>query len=140
MRAFKVNSDFFSQLQDKIRQKLVKTRKTFGFLTAVYNYNDQKAEAQPLKLHFLLLLPNTWLTRQNDSTQKAVQTRLPLFRLERLVTNSNYIIRKTGTIHTQCVHLIRLISINLNSLEIINSDNLEADPSRRTIKKRIRLV
>ena len=80
MQAIEVNSDYVSQLQDAMLQK-------FG----------EKAEAQPPKLHSHCLLLNPRLTRQIDFNQKAVQAWLPLHRVVKALTNSNYIIRKTGT-------------------------------------------
>ena len=88
-------------------------------------------------LHSCLLL-NPRLTRQNDFTQKAVQTWLPLYRVEKFLTNSNYIIRKTGTNYTQCVHRIRLRPIKLTEppedIQEIDPAKFEADPSRRTTR------
>ena len=52
------------------------------------------------------------------------------------MTNSNYIIRKTGTNYTQCVHRIRLRPIKLTEppevIQEIDPEKFEADPLRRT--------
>ena len=41
-----------------------------------------------------------------------MQVWIPLYRVEKVITNSNYIIRKVGTNYTQCVHRIRLIPVD----------------------------
>ena len=69
-------------------------------------YYDQKALAQPLVLHSFCLLTN-----QSDNRNKSLQVWLPLYRVEKVLTNSNYIVRKVGTNHTQCVQRFRLRSI-----------------------------
>ena len=54
------------------------------------------------------------------------------------MTNSNYIIRKTGTNYTQCVHRIRLRPIKLaeppEDIQEIDPAKFEADPSRKTTR------
>ena len=54
------------------------------------------------------------------------------------MTNSNYIIRKTGTNYTQCVHRIRLRPIKLTEspedIQEIDPAKFEADPSRKTTR------
>ena len=70
---------------------------------------------------------------------KTVQVWLPLYRVEKVLTDSNYIIRKTGTHFTQCVHRIRLRPIkrtdNIDDLATIDPAEFKADPSRRDTKK-----
>ena len=69
--------------------------------------------------------------------QKAVQTWLPN-RVKKVLTNSIYIIRKTGTNYTQCVHQIRLRPITLtdplNHMQETHPANFEADPLTRTTR------
>ena len=128
------NSDYVSALQDAMLEKFKETK---GKLIASYQryrkYYDQKASAQPLKLHDYCLLFNPKLTTQSDFASKSVQIWLPLYRVEKVLTNSNYIIRKTGTNFTQCVHRIRLRSIKPNEkpddLEQIDQQKFETDPS-----------
>ena len=56
-----------------------------------------------------------------------------LYRVERALTNSNYLIRKVGTNHTQIAHCIRLRPLKpqhqINDLEIIDPKNFSCDPS-----------
>ena len=69
---------------------------------------DSKANADPLKLHSYCYLLNPKLTTQNMTTGKHLTKWLPLYRVEKVLTNMNYIVRKTETHNTQCVHRIRL--------------------------------
>ena len=58
---------------------------------------------------------------------------LPFYRIEKILTNSNSIIRKLGTNYTQCVHRIRLRPVTpqgrIDDLTVINFRNLQRDPS-----------
>ena len=94
-------------------------------------------------MHSHCLLLNPRLTRQNNFTQKAVQTWLPLYRVEKVLTNSNHFIRKTGTNYTQCAHRIRLRPIRLTEppedIQEIDPAKFEADPSRRRTRNEPKL-
>ena len=58
---------------------------------------------------------------------------LSLYGSEKVLTNSNYIIRKVGTNYTQCVHRTRLRpvtpQIRVDDLTVINFENFQRDPS-----------
>ena len=75
---------------------------------------------------------NPRLVNQSDLTQKAVQIWPPLYKVEKDLTNFNYLIRKVGTPFTQCVHRIRLRPI-VPQTRIDDIDTLTtkfvADPS-----------
>ena len=64
---------------------------------------------------------------------KSMPIWLPLYRIEKILTNSNYIIRRVGTNYKQCVHRIRLRPVNLqgriDDLTVINFENFQRDPS-----------
>ena len=51
----------------------------------------------------------------------------------KILTNSNYIIRKVGTNYTQCVHRIRLRPVEpqgrVDDLRVIDFQNFQRDPS-----------
>ena len=55
--------------------------------------------------------------------------------MEKVLTYSNYIVRKVNTNYTQCVHRIRLKPIKPNEipedLEVVKPENFQPDPSRR---------
>ena len=58
---------------------------------------------------------------------------IPMYRVEKRLTNANYIVRKINTNYTQCVHRMRLRPIKpqyeIQDLESIDPRNFEADPS-----------
>ena len=66
---------------------------------------------------------------------KSLAKWLPLYRVEQVLTNSNYIVRKVGTNYTQCVHRIRLRPVNpqyqIEYLAQIHQKNFVPDPSTR---------
>ena len=102
-------SDFVTELQDAMqilfsqnKCKLVEAYHKFR------KYYDEKAYANPLQEHSYCLLLNPKLSHQSDFGSKSMQIWLPLYRVERVLTNSNYLIRKIGTNFTQCVHRVRL--------------------------------
>ena len=138
MEACEVNSDYVLALQDALLQKFGENKqKLLDSYQRYRNHYDQKSAAQPLRKHTHCLLLNPRLKTQRDFTQKSVQTWLPLYRVEQVLTNSNYI-RRVGTNYTQCVHRIRLRPLKLENppedLENVNPENFEADPSRRTTR------
>ena len=96
-------------------------------------YYDCKAEAKPLALFSYCLLLNPKLMTQSDFLSKSLPIWLPLYRIEKILTNSNYINRKVGTNYTQCVHRIRLRPVTpqgrIDDLTVINFENFQRDPS-----------
>ena len=78
---------------------------------------------------------NPKLVEQSTVIASQVQKWLPLYKVEKVLTDSNYIIRKVNTNYTQCVHRIRLKPIKPSEtpedLEVINPSNFQPDPSRR---------
>ena len=55
-----------------------------------------------------------------------------MYRVEQVLTSSNYIVRKVGTNHTQCVHRIRLRPIepkfDVKDLEEVDPQKFTPDP------------
>ena len=106
-------------------------------LTEMYNkyrsYYDYKADAKPLAEFSYCLLLNPKLTTQSEFASKFLPIWLPLYRVEKTLTNSNYIIRKVGTLYTQCVHRIRLRPVTpqgkINDLTVIDFTKFQRDPS-----------
>ena len=134
--AVAVNSDFVNKLQDAMMQNLGENKKK---LTTAYlkykKYYDQKASAKPISEKSFCLLLNPKLLEQSTVIASQVQKWLPLYKMENVLTDSNYIIRKVKKNYTQCVHRIRLKPIKPSGtpedLEVINSAKFEPDPSRR---------
>ena len=98
-------------------------------------YYDRKARAQPQPLrpkrYCSLLHP---LLNTKSEKIKGLQCKFQLlYRVEGALTDSNYLIRKVGTNHTQIAHCTRLRPIKpqhqINDLEIIDPKNFSCDPS-----------
>ena len=136
MDAVAVNSDFVNELQDAMMQKYGENKEK---LTTAYlkykKYYDQIASAKPIPEKSFCLLLNPKLLEQSTLIASQVQKWLPLYKVEKVLTDSNYIIRKVNTNYTQGVHRIRLKPINPSEtpedLEVINPANFQPDPSRR---------
>ena len=132
---FSLSSEFVIALQDAMNKKFSVSKKLK--LTEMYNkyraYYDCKSEAEPLALFSYCLLLNPKLMTQSDFASKSLPMWLPLYRIEKLLTNSNYIIRKVGTNYTQCVHRNRLRAVTrkgrIDDLTIINFEIFQRDPS-----------
>ena len=126
-------SDFVIELQDAMQQKCEENR--FSFIESYHKYRtyyDAKANANPLKLHTYCLILNPKLSHQSDFGIKSMHVRIPLYRVEKVLTNSNDLIRKVGTNFTQCLHRIRLKPYEPAEapvdLEDISPDNFVLDP------------
>ena len=112
-------------------------------LPSAYNkyrhFNDRKASAAPLKKHSFCLLLNPKLSNKNDHMGKSFTKWLPLYGVESVLTNSNYIVRKVGTNYTQCVHRNRLRHITpqytVDDLDNVNQYNFVPDPSTRHVSE-----
>ena len=134
MDAVAVNSDFVNE--DAIMQKFGENKEK---LTTAYlkykKYYDQKASAKPIPEKSFCLLLKPKLLEQSTVIASQVQKWLPLYKVEKVLTDSNYIIRKVNTNYTQCVHRIRLKPIKPREtpedLEVINPANFQPDLSRR---------
>ena len=83
------------------------------------------------------MLLNPKLLTQKAGTPKSWRTWIPLYRVEKVLTHSNYIVRKVGTNFTQCVHRIRLRPVSPHTppadLTVVDPSKFIPDPSRRTI-------
>ena len=131
---FSPNSEYVIVLQDAMHKKFseikFKLTETYNKYRACY---DSKAEAKPLALFSYCLLLNPKLMRQSDFASKSMPIWLPLYRIEKILTNSIYIIRKVGPNYTQCVHRIRLRPVTpqggIDDLTVSNFENFQRDPS-----------
>ena len=136
MDAVAVNSDFVNELQDAMMQKFEQNKEK---LTTAYlkykKYYDQKASAKPIPEKSFCSLLNPKLLEQSTVIASQVQKWLPLYKVEKVLTDSNYIIRKVNTNYTQCVHRIRMKPIKPSEipedLEVIDPADFQPDPSRR---------
>ena len=136
MDAVAVNSDSVNELQDAMMQKFGENKEK---LTTAYlkykKYYDQKASAKPIPEKSFCLLLNPKLLEQSTVIASQVQKWLQVYKVEKALTDSNYIIRKVNTNYTQCVHRIRLKPIKPSEtpedLDVINPTNFQPDLSRR---------
>ena len=71
-------------------------------------YYDRKAKAQPLKVNDLVFLLDPKYDSQGCKEEFKTFHWKGLFKVMKVLSDSNYIIRKVGTFKTQCVHRIRL--------------------------------
>ena len=108
-----LTSDYLVDLQDSLLEQFSHTKSRL--LTAYHKYRtyyDKKAAAKPLVPNQHCLLLNPSLLTQSDFAAKSAKIWLSLYKVEKVLTNSNYLIRKIGTPYTQCVHRIRLRPIS----------------------------
>ena len=136
MDAVAENFDFVNELQYDMMQNFGENKEK---LTTAYlkykKYYDQKATAKPVPEKSFFLLLNPKLLEESTVNASQVQKWLPLYKIEKVLTDSNYIIQKVNTNYTQCVHGIRLKSIKPSEtpedLEVINPAIFRPDPSRK---------
>ena len=128
------NYDFVESLRDEMLKKFQNKKESLAKSFNRYRrYYDRKARANPLTEHTYCLLLNPRLTEQSAFSPKTIQKWLALYRVERVLTAANYLIRKTGTNYTQIVHRIRLRPIKpqyqVTDIEDINPENFQTDPT-----------
>ena len=140
LQTLETRYEFTSTLQDKMNEVFSLARD--ATITAYNKYRDfydRKASAAPLKKHSFCLLLIPKLSNTNDHMGKSLTKWLPLYRVESVLTNSNYIVRKVGTNYTQCVHRIRLRPITpqytVDDISNINQSNFVPDPSTRHVSE-----
>ena len=71
-------------------------------------YYDRKAQASPLKVNDFVFLLNPKITDHSDKIAFNNFKWEGPFKVVKVLTNFNCIIRKVGTLRTQCVHRMRL--------------------------------
>ena len=69
---------------------------------------DRKAKAVPLKVAEYCLLLSPKLSNEHEKISNMQCKWMALYKVEKILTRSNYLIRKVGTNHTQIVHRVRL--------------------------------
>ena len=98
-------------------------------------YFDPKASTKPIPEKSFCPLFNPKLLEQSTIIASHVQKWLPLYKVEKVLTDSNYITRKVNTNYTQYVHRIRLKPIKPSEtsedLGVISLANFQPDLSRR---------
>ena len=98
-------STLIDEANDKCKDTIVNV---FDAFHKYKKYYDRKAYAQPLKLGDYVLFFNPKYHTQSGKTQFKTFLWKGSYKDTRTLTHSNYIICKTGTQKTQCVHRMRL--------------------------------
>ena len=134
MRTAPANFEVLRELQDAATASFERAKESM--IAAYHNYRqyyDRKANATPLDLHSYCLILEPKSVTQNDPLSKGKLKWLPLYRVEKVLTNSNYIVRKVGTNETQCLHRMRLRpcqpQFDVEDLPDINEQNFAPDAS-----------
>ena len=107
----RVDAKFGDVNQILNRMNEIYRNNTDNIVAAYHNYKayyDRKAKAQPLKVNDLVFLLDPKYDSQGCKEEfKTFHWKGP-FKVMKMLSDSNYIIRKVGTFKTQCVHRIRL--------------------------------
>ena len=118
-----------SELFSTARENAIKSYQKYK------SYYDRKCASTPLELHSYCLLLDPKITNQNSGFEKQKSKWLPLFRVEKILTNNNYIVRRTNTNFTHCVHRIRLRPIKpkfpVQDISNIDPQDFQQDPELR---------
>ena len=132
--------DFLQQSQDRMNTLFAGARDNSIVAYNKYRrFYDKKALSKPLALYSYCLLMNPKISSTKDFAAKSVTKWLPLYRVEQVLTNSNYIVRKVNTNDTQLVHRIGLRPIQpkyeFEDLKEIDSKIFKADPITKIISE-----
>ena len=127
-------TDTVNAIQDRMSELLRRTKENVVLAYLKYRqYYDEKAKAQPLKRKSYCLLLNPKMVTQSDALHKSSAKWIPLYQVEKVLTYSNYIVRKVGTHFTQCVHRIRLRPIEpqyeVEDVDEVRENLFTEDPS-----------
>ena len=121
------------KLQDRLRI-LYKNQKENIIENFIHykKYYDHSAHANPLMIHSYCLLLNPKLDSQKQAMDKMQPKWLALYRVEKKLTNENYLVREVGTRHTQIVHRMRLRAyepkFKIKDIPIIDKNTFIPDP------------
>ena len=91
-------------------------------------YFDRKAKAVPLKVAEYCLLLSPKLSNEHEKFSNMQCKWMALYKVEKVLTRSNYLIRKIETNRTQVVHRVRLkLQYIVQDVEV-KEENFVADP------------
>ena len=95
-------------------------------------YYDRKAAAVPLKLNDYCVMLSPKLSNEHEKISNLQCKWNGLYRIEKVLSRSNYVVRKVNTNHTQIVHRVRLKPIipqyEVEDLTNIDSKQFIPDP------------
>ena len=101
-----LTSDYLADLQDSLLEQFSHTKSRL--LDAYHKYRtyyDRKAAAKPLANQQYCLLLKPSLLTQSDFAAKSTTIWLSLYKVEKLLTKSKYLIKKLG-LHTLIVFIV----------------------------------
>ena len=88
-------------------------------------YYDRKAAAVPLKLNDYCVILSPKLSNEHEKISNLQCKWNGLYRIEKIFSRSNYVVRKVNTNHTQIVHRVRLKPI-LPQYEVKDLTNIDS--------------
>ena len=125
--------DYISDLQSKMTTLFGHTKELLVKSFNKYKeYYDRKAAAAPLKLHKYCVMLSLKLSNEHEKISNLQCQWNGLYRIEKVLSRSNYVVRKVNTTHTQMVHRTRLKPIisqyAIKDLANIDSKQFTPDP------------
>ena len=98
----KCNIDYIADIQIKMATLFSQTKASLVKSFHKYrDYNDKKATAAPLKLYEYCVLLHPKLSNEHEKISNLQYKWSGQNRIEKILTRSNYLIRKVNTLHTQ---------------------------------------
>ena len=96
------------------------------------DYYDKRAKAFPLKVQEYCMLLNPQISNQHEKVGKLECKWTGIYRIEKVLTRSNYLIRRVNTNFTQIVHRVRLKPFKpqykVEDIEVIDDKKYYEDP------------
>ena len=125
--------EYISDLQSKMTTLFGHTKELIVKSFNKYKeYYDRQAAAAPLKLHEYCVMLSPKLSNEHEKISNLQCKWNGLYRIEKVLSRSNYVVRKVKTVHTQKVHRVRLKPIipqyEIKDLANIDSKQFIPDP------------
>ena len=120
--------DYIGDLQSKTSRLFGETKESIVLAFNQYrNYYDKKAKAFPLKVHEYCMLLNPQISDQHEKIGKLESKWTGIYRIEKVLTRSSYLIRRIDTKFTQIFHRVRLKPFKpqyiVEDIEVIDDKN-----------------
>ena len=130
---FESKFDYISDLQSKMSTLFGETKESLVLSFNKYrDYYDKKSKAFPLKVHEYCMLLNPQISNTHEKLGKLECKWTGIYRIEKILTRSNYLIRKVNTNFTQIVHRVRLKPFKpqykVEDIQLIDDKNFCEDP------------
>ena len=130
---FESRFDCIIDLQCKMSTLFGETKESLVLSFNQYqDYYDKKAKAFPLKVHEYCMLLNPQISNQQERVGNLECKWTGIYRVEKILTRSNYLIRRVNTKFTQIVHRVRLKPFKpqykVGDIEVIDDKKFCEDP------------